>query len=120
MAATLQPIMAVMPQPTMADMPIVTIMRRLITATATAGLFVRRSPTTVDPDIMAAGVTGGIAIGNFKIESDPIPAAARAVAGFHRLWRDKLMPGLAPHYLLARVLLMRVTTSSHWRFSAAG
>src|ERR1700676_2006033 len=74
--------MTVMPRPTTAAMPMPrpitagtqrhtkTIMR-LTTATATAAPFARLSPTTVVPDITAAGGTGGIVIGEIPISVPP-------------------------------------------------
>jgi hypothetical protein len=41
-----------------------TIMHPHISATPTGELFVQHSLTTVVPDIMAVGITGGIVIGN--------------------------------------------------------
>jgi hypothetical protein len=42
-----------------------TIIHPHITAIVTGELFVRHSPTMGVPDIMAAGITGGIVIGNY-------------------------------------------------------
>jgi hypothetical protein len=77
-------------RPITADIRTMTIMRQYIqhiTATAIAEQFVLRSLTVV-PDIMAAGIMGGIVIGNIEGWSVTNPAMAPAVAGFYLSYPD--------------------------------